>query len=75
MYDNSGVIAAAIAGGTLGTTGGFMYKSQESENNGDAPWTQVGKGALYGIKTGAVGAGVGLGASAATIAVRRMLGR
>lgn len=56
-------IAAAIAGGTIGITDGFMTKGEELERSGATLSNQFTGGLKYGLETGIRGAAIGGGAA------------
>lgn len=62
--------AGMIAGGALGTAGGFMTRGEELENQGATDLKQVTGGLTHGMFTGAIGVGVGAGSVAVASALR-----
>lgn len=73
---NPNILAATIAGASIGGAGGFMVKGQKSEEQGDPASTQLAKSVTNGFAYGVAGAGIGMGIGIGTSgALRKILGK
>lgn len=68
-----GIVAASIAGGTIGLGVGFMTKGEELENQGAGEFKQFFGSIGGGIYDGAIGAGIGAGVGGTAWALRKVL--
>lgn len=75
MNIHPGLIAAGIAGGSIGTAAGFMTKGEELENQGASGWQQVKGSTIGGVQRGIVGTGIGVGVAGTAIALKKILGK
>lgn len=57
-----GVIAATIAGASIGTASGFMVKGEQLEEQGAGELKQLTGSIGQGVQSGLIGTGIGLGA-------------
>lgn len=69
------IVAAAIAGGGIGTAAGFMTRGEELENMGAPGLKQIGGATASGITHGVAGAGIGVGAAGTAMALKHILGK
>lgn len=67
--------AAAIAGGGIGLSAGFLTRSEKLENSGASTPKQVAGGLAHGVGTGLAGAGIGVGISGTAAALKGILGK
>ena len=70
-----GIIAAAIAGGTIGIGAGFMTKGEDLENQGANGFKQLTGSLGGGLYGGVIGTGIGAGVGGTTWALRKVLGK
>lgn len=69
------IIAAGIAGGSIGTAAGFMTRGEALENVGASGWQQLGGATVSGITHGVAGAGIGVGVAGTAMAIKKILGK
>ena len=75
MTQHPGIIAAAIAGGSIGMAANAMNKGEMSEKNGETGLHQTGSFLGGGITGGIAGTGIGLGIGSAAYALKTILGK
>lgn len=69
------VVAATIAGGSIGGITGFMAEGEESENRGDGFGGQLGSSTAGFVKGGIKGAMIGGATTGTVAALRHILGK
>ena len=67
------MIAAGIAGGTIGGAYGFMTKGEKLEEQGASEWNQFTGAFASGVMKGVGGTGIGMGVSGTAIALKHIL--
>ena len=72
---SSALIAAGIAGGSIGTGIGFLTKGEELEEQGATYWQQFTGAIGGGIKTGIGGTAIGVGSAGTIMALKKILGK
>ena len=73
MSNHPGVIAATIAGSSIGFATGIMRKGEQLENQGATLGQQFGGSLVGGVTSGLTGAGIGLGVSSTAVALKSIL--
>lgn len=69
------VIAAGIAGSGIGAAAGIMKKGEALENRGASDLQQITGSLGAGVTHGLAGAGIGVGISGTTVALKKILGK
>ena len=73
MSNHPGMIAATIAGSSIGFATGVIRKGEQLENQGATLGQQFGGSIVGGITSGLTGAGIGLGTSGTIVALKSIL--